>query len=117
MDNSRFWQSLDELICESKIIIDRPKGSAHPKYNFIYMVDYGYLGDTTSPDGGGIDVWMGSKKDKKCDALICTIDLVKRDSEIKLLIGCSEREKDLIMKFHNESSYMKGLMFRRAGDE
>ena len=60
MDDS-FWEALDTLAAESEIIIDRPKGSAHPRYpGFIYPLDYGYLKATTSMDGGGIDVWRGS---------------------------------------------------------
>ena len=113
MDNPDFWLTLDRLISDSDIVIDRPKGSKHPRYDFVYEVDYGYLKNTTSIDGGGIDVWRGTNKDKNCDAIICTIDLVKRDSEIKILLGCTEEEKDIIMKFHNESEFMKGLLFRR----
>lgn len=42
--NNEFWNALDELVCNSDIVIDRPKGSAHPKYPHItYKVDYGYL--------------------------------------------------------------------------
>lgn len=37
-----FWQALDELIRTSEIVIDRPRGSAHPRYpEMIYPVDYG----------------------------------------------------------------------------
>ena len=58
----------------------------------IYRVDYGYLKDTSSMDDGGIDVWLGSGK-KEIDSIMCIVDLRKRDSEIKLLIGCTEEDK------------------------
>ena len=97
-----FWIALEKLVSKSKVIIDRPKGSRHPKYpNIVYPVDYGYLDGTSSMDGGGIDVWRGSFSDSVCDAVICTVDLLKKDSEIKLLIGCTEEEKNIIMRFHN----------------
>jgi inorganic pyrophosphatase len=64
-------------------------------------------------DGGGIDIWRGSLSDSVCDAVVCTVDLLKKDSEIKLLIGCAEEEKAIIMRFHNKSEYMKGTMIRR----
>ena len=100
-NNSKFWNALDDLIANSEIIIDRPKGTAHPKYpNFIYKVDYGYLKDTSSMDGAGIDVWVGSGE-KQVDAIMCTVDLIKKDSEIKILIGCTEEEKAIICKTHN----------------
>lgn len=112
--NSEFWTALDYLVNESEIMIDRPKGSAHPKYSdFIYPVDYGYLADTRSMDGGGIDLWKGTDKEQKIDAIICTIDLTKKDSEIKILIGCTEEEKEIIYQTHNDSYGMKGIMIRR----
>ena len=63
-------------------------------------------------DGGGIDVWKGTNGDY-IDAIICTVDLLKRDSEIKILIGCREDEKQFILETHNNSEYMKGLLIRR----
>lgn len=47
------------------------------------------------------------------DGIICTVDLMKQDSEIKIFIGCSEEEKRLILTLHNESEYMKGVLLLR----
>ena len=111
--NDEFWKALDELVSNSQIVIDRPKGTAHPKYpDVIYRVDYGYLKDTASMDGAGIDVWVGTGE-KKVDAIMCTVDLLKRDSEIKILIGCTEEEKKIVYETHNDSKYMKGILIRR----
>jgi inorganic pyrophosphatase len=108
-----FWLALDKLVSKSKIIIDRPRGSHHPKYTaFVYPVDYGFLEGTSSMDGGGIDVWKGMDGES-IDAIVCTVDLMKRDSEIKILIGCSDDEKQLILDAHNNSEYMKGILIRR----
>ena len=108
-----FWNALDELVNNSEIIIDRPKGTSHPKYpDFIYRVDYGYLNDTTSMDGAGIDVWVGSTE-KKVVAIMCIVDLMKKDSEIKILIGCTEEEIELVYETHNETQVMKGVLIRR----
>lgn len=112
--NNEFWTAVEKIVAESKIIIDRPKGTAHPKFpNFIYSVDYGYLDNTTSMDHSGIDVWLGTDERKQIDAIMCIIDLIKHDSEIKLLIGCTELEKEIIYKTHNETAYMKGILIRR----
>jgi inorganic pyrophosphatase len=112
--NNEFWKALDELVSSSEIVIDRAKGSAHPNYpDFIYRVDYGYLKNTTSMDGGGIDVWVGTDKSKQIDAIMCIVDLKKRDSEIKILIGCTEEEKKIVYQTHNESQYMKGILLQR----
>jgi inorganic pyrophosphatase len=39
---------------------------------------------------------------------------MKRDSEIKLLIGCTLEEKRIILDFHNNSEYMKGILIERG---
>ena len=112
-NNSEFWNALDELVANSEIVIDRPKGTAHPKHpNFIYRLDYGYLKDTSSMDGAGIDVWVGNGE-KKIDAIMCIVDLMKKDSEIKILIGCTEEEKAIVYETHNETPFMKGVLIRR----
>ena len=111
--NDDFWKILDSLVNDSEIVIDRPKGTAHPKYSdFIYKVDYGYLKNTSSMDGAGIDVWGGSGE-KQIDAIMCIVDFMKRDSEIKILIGCTEEEKQLVYQTHNETEGMKGILIRR----
>ena len=108
------WSAVDIIVGESEIVIDRPKGTYHPKFpELVYPVDYGYLKNTTSLDGGGIDVYRGSDASGKIDAILCTIDLHKKDSEIKILIGCTSEEKKLIYNFHNRNNYMKGLLIER----
>lgn len=111
--NAEFWNALDELVKSSDIVIDRPKGTTHPRFpDFVYKVDYGYLKETASMDGAGIDVWVGTDE-KKIDAIMCIVDLMKKDSEIKILIGCTEEEKQIIYQTHNETEYMKGILIRR----
>ena len=39
--------------------------------------------------------------------------VMKRDSDIKILIGCTEEEKQLVYQTHNETQYMKGVLIRR----
>lgn len=112
-DNA-FWAALDQLAAETRIVIDRPKGSHHPRFpSIMYKVDYGYLENTSSMDGAGIDVWVGTMNEKKIDAVMCIVDLFKKDSEIKILIGCTEEEKDTVYRFHNEAEWMKGILIRR----
>lgn len=109
-----FWNALDILVKESQLVIDSPKGSHHPKFpEIVYPVDYGYLKNTTSTDKNGIDVWRGTDPAGKIDAIICTIDLLKKDSEVKILIGCSPEEKILVYQFHNNGEQWNGLLIER----
>ena len=112
--DKKFWEKLERIYKESQIIIDRPKGTAHPRFpQFIYPLDYGYLKNTVSGDGNEIDLWLGSKPEKELEYIICTVDVLKRDVEIKLLCGCTEEEKNIILEFHNNSEYMSGICIER----
>lgn len=95
-----FWQEMADLTASRPIVIDRPRGKAHPHYpELIYPFDYGYVEGTFSADGDGIDVWIGSQGKGALTGIICTYDTVERDAEIKLLLGCTEDDVKIIMEF------------------
>ena len=101
--NDPFWQEMNQLVITNSIIIDRPKGSSHPRYpEMIYPLDYGYLENTKSGDGMGIDIWLGFRNSKTLTGILCTFDTLKRDAEIKLLIGCTKEDVEMIQNFHGE---------------
>ncbi|TFG72528.1 MAG: inorganic pyrophosphatase [Anaerolineales bacterium] len=102
---SKYWDFLTRLVTGSEIVIDRPKGSAHPRYpDFVYPLDYGYLKNTRSSDGDEVDVWLGSLNDKNINGIICTADIEDRDVEIKLLLGCTIEEIVMIIDIHNQGT-------------
>jgi len=71
-----------------KVKIDRPFGSKHPEYNYIYPVNYGYVPNTISGDGEEIDCYILGVFEPlnefvgKCIAIIHRID----DNDDKLVI-------------------------------
>jgi inorganic pyrophosphatase len=109
-----FWQAMTELLATNAVIIDRPKGSSHPRFpGIVYPLDYGYLENTTAGDGGGIDVWLGSlstamdkERPKTLTGILCTFDRLKRDAEIKLLVGCTEDDLQIIRNFHQPKMHL-----------
>ena len=112
-NNEEFWKLLDQLVAESEIVIDRPKGSFHPTFpSMVYKLDYGYLKNSTSMDGEGIDVWLGSDPKRQLDAIICIVDYWKKDSEIKILLGCTEEEKQIAVDTQTRPN-MKCILVRR----
>ena len=121
MTDQNFWSRLASFVAGAPVVVDRPNGSARPRIpGLIYPLDYGYLENTTSSDGGGIDVWVGSlnlvmNKDgaKTLTGILCTFDTLKRDAEIKLLIGCTEKD---IQDFHSEmhTLYIPNAMVPRT---
>ncbi len=113
--NEDFWRALDELVRASRVVVDRPRGSAHPRYpDFTYPLDYGYLADTTAADGGGIDVWVGSLPERRVTGVIATVDLHKRDAEIKILLACTPEEARLALATHQTGSQAATMIERHS---
>ena len=101
-----FWQEMNHLAINNPIIVDRPKASAHPRYpEVIYPLDYGYLENTASSDGSCIDVWLGSLNTKTLTGILCTFDTLKRETEIKLLIGCAKEDAEIIQTFMAKTTH------------
>jgi inorganic pyrophosphatase len=100
-DSNRFWFLADQLVREHRIVIDRPGGSRHPRFpDIVYPFDYGYLEGTGAIDGGGVDCWRGSHSDAVVTGAIVTVDVVKADSEVKWLIGCTGDEMRAALATH-----------------
>ena len=107
-----FWNALDSLVNENEVVIDRPKGSSHPRFpEYIYPYNYGYLKGTTSADGGGIDIWQIDHS-KNVTGIIVTVDRLKKDSEIKVLLGATEKEANEILQFHRRGDMQALLILR-----
>jgi inorganic pyrophosphatase len=117
-DHAHFWALVDRLVTTSEPVIDRPKGSLHPRSSTArYPLDYGYLAGTISGDGDGIDVWRGSLPEGGVTGAIVTVDLGKRDAELKLLVGCTPDEARAALQFHTGDRVAGLLIPRDRGGE
>lgn len=115
-DKLKFKSELEKLLSSNKVIIDRPKGSAHPRYpEYIYPLDYGYIEGTKSQDGGGIDVWCGFGDRKEVSGVLVIFDPVKKDSEIKVLVGCNEEESKTALKCSNRGKMVAIIIIFNEG--
>ena len=52
MDNKKY---LNKIL---NVKIDRPMGSKHPKHDFIYPINYGFIPNTISGDNEEIDAYV-----------------------------------------------------------
>lgn len=82
MDNKQF---LGKTVT---VKIDRPLGSKHPDWDFIYPVNYGYIPHTISGDGEELDAYILGVSEPlqtfcgKCIAIIHRLD----DDDDKLIV-------------------------------
>ena len=117
MTDANFWAKVDSLVEGASVVVDRPKGSVHPQIpTLIYPLDYGFLSGTTSGDGHGVDVWIGSLKGRRVTRVVCTVDLSKCDAEVKILLNCTRAEQRRILSLHNfRDGSQVGVLIIRPG--
>lgn len=88
------------------VVMDRPMGSKHPKWDFIYPLNYGYIPNTISGDGEELDAYVLGvfeplrEFDGKCIAAIHRLD----DDDDKLIIAqkgkvYSKEQIDALVEF------------------
>lgn len=114
-NNVFFWQKLDSLYLASSVVITKEIGSTHANYtNLVYPVRYGYLADTLSQDQQGISIYKGAQSGSNVQAILVAVDILKKDIEVKLLVGCSDAEVAKILRFVNQTEYQKTILVRRG---
>ena len=76
------------------VIIDRPLGTKHPKHDFYYLLNYGYIPNTIAPDNEEIDAYIIGEFEPVDKYKGYVVAMVKRidDVENKLVV-CKEKNK------------------------
>ncbi len=95
------WARWENALRAGSITLDRPKDTVHPAYPDIrYPLNYGFLEATTSGDGDGVDVFVGTGA-TGLTGLVLTHDKRKDDREVKLLYNCTPVEIYTALGFLN----------------
>ncbi len=79
---------------EITVKMDRPMGGKHPKWNFVYPVNYGFIPGTKAPDGEELDAYvLGVFEPKKEFTGIC-IAIIHRtnDNDDKLVVAPKDKD-------------------------
>lgn len=72
---------------EVTVEIDRPLGSKHPKYGFVYEVNYGFIKGVKAPDGEDIDAYfLGINEPIKEQTGLCIAIAHRKDNDDDKLI-------------------------------
>ena len=84
----------DYLGKKVKIEIDRQLGTKHPKHGFMYMLNYGYIPNTKSPDGEELDAYLLGVFDPVDTFEGKVIAIIKRtnDNDDKLIVVPKDKE-------------------------
>ena len=100
-----------------KVLVDRPIGSKHPKFDFVYPINYGYVPNTIAADGEEIDVYvLGVKEPLKEFAGQC-IAIIHRlnDDDDKLIVvpqGTRLSNEEIMKATEFQERYFKSEILR-----
>lgn len=113
-NNAFFWQKIDTLLSSSTLEVVRKKGETHITYpDLVYPADYGRLKDDNNDKG--ICVYIGSGR-MEVKSLIVAADILKRDLDVKILVGCNDEEEESVLRFLNQTDFQKTILVRRGND-
>ena len=99
------------------VTIDRSLGSRHPKWDFAYPVNYGYVPDTKSGDGEEIDAYVLGVNEPlkeftgKCIAVIHRLN----DDDDKLVLapdGTEFTDADIRTATDFQEKFFKSVIVR-----
>ncbi len=117
-NNSYFWQKVETLFLSSGFEITRKKGDVHPVFkNLVYPTDYGHMKDTKSVSDEGVTVYAGSGNRSSISALVIAADILAKELDVKILVGCDEEEEKDVLHFLNQTDFQKTVLIRRGASQ
>ncbi len=103
---------------EVEVTMDRPLGSKHPKYGFLYEANYGFIEGIKAPDGEDLDAYylgVSEPKEKEKGTCIAIIHRLKDDDD-KLVVVPSETEltdEEIRSQTHFQEQWFESVIVRR----
>jgi inorganic pyrophosphatase len=99
------------------VTMDRPLGSKHPKWGFVYEANYGFIAGTIAPDGAELDAYyLGIQKPLEQSEGIC-IAIIHRlnDDDDKLIVvpdGITMSDENIRKATHFQEHFFQSLIIR-----
>ena len=99
------------------IKIDRPLGTRHPKHNFIYLLNYGYVPNTISDDGEELDAYLLGVFDQLKEYHGKVIAIIHRtnDNDDKLVVvpdGVNYTDDQIMALTEFQERFFKSVIWR-----
>jgi len=117
MDSKSFVLAKSFLNQVVEVTIDRPIGFLHPKYNYKYPINYGYLKDIFAPDGEELDAYIlnvNHPLEKFTGRVVAIIHRLKDDDDKLIVIpdGKSITDKDIETAVEFQEKWFKHEIIR-----
>ena len=101
-----------------KITMDRKIGTRHPKYGYVYPVNYGYVADVIAPDGEGLDAYYLGVTEPVDFAVGRCIAVIHRkdDDDDKLVVvpvGVELTDEEILEAIRFQERWFKSKVIRK----
>lgn len=99
------------------VSIDRPLGTKHPRHDFVYPINYGYVPNTLAPDGSELDAYvLGIDRPVKEFTGRCIGILHRTDDDDDKLIVCEDGDEysddEIRQATHFQEQWFKSEIIR-----
>lgn len=99
------------------VVFDRPFGTKHPKHDFIYELNYGYIPETKSPDGEELDAYYLSEKIplSEVDGICIAYAHRENDDDDKLIVikeGENYSDEQIMQLINFQEQWFKTKIIR-----
>lgn len=96
MSNKEISNANDFLGKDVSVTIDRQLGTKHPKWDFVYESNYGFIPGTISPDGEELDAYLLGldKPVESAEGKVIAIIHRTNDDDDKLIVSASGSDID-----------------------
>lgn len=100
------------------VTMDRPLGSKHPKHNFVYPINYGYIPNTISGDGEEIDAYVLGVQEPKDNFTGKCIAIIHRtnDNDDKLVVAPKNKDfsdKEIEKQVQFQEQWFQHIIIRK----
>lgn len=97
--------------------IDRPLNTKHPKHNFVYPVNYGFIPNTVSGDGEELDAYVLGEDTplKTFNGVVIAIIHRTNDDDDKLVVarrGVNFTDEEIEKLTHFQEQWFEHIIIR-----
>src|SRR3989344_294760 len=103
---------------EVEVVFDRPIGTRHPKYDFVYEQNYGNIPGVPAPDGEDLDAfYLGETKPLQRAKGLCIAIIHRRDDDDDKLVvvpkGFNPSDEEIMKLVHFQEQFFDSVVVRK----
>ncbi|NCD00702.1 inorganic pyrophosphatase [bacterium] len=118
MKNTKSLEIAEKYLGEEvEVTADRPLGSKHPKHDFVYEVNYGFVKGVLAPDGEYLDAYyLGYNKpfEKRTGVCIAIAHRENNDDDKLIVVDKDNNLSDekIMESIHFQEKWFKTIIIR-----